>query len=197
MDYLDTLNFWRRIMNLKITGMAAGIVALVLSTTNQPAHADTVYDYNVSGSYSAGTDTLGSYGAGNLSGTLTFDATTDTVTSATIVASTVDTLNSVAGSGLAFGTGPDYLVNISDPNLGSPPLTLGLGIDDNAALLAGSSASIASFTGFTNGTGSFSGTLTISSAVPEPSTWAMIILGFAGLGFMAHRRKSKPTLMVA
>jgi hypothetical protein len=27
------------------------------------------------------------------------------------------------------------------------------------------------------------------SAVPEPSTWAMMILGFAGLGFMAYRRR--------
>jgi hypothetical protein len=33
------------------------------------------------------------------------------------------------------------------------------------------------------------------SAVPEPSTWAMMILGFAGIGFMAYRRKSKPVLM--
>jgi hypothetical protein len=30
---------------------------------------------------------------------------------------------------------------------------------------------------------------TLNGAVPEPSTWAMIILGFAGLSFMAHRRK--------
>jgi PEP-CTERM motif len=28
-------------------------------------------------------------------------------------------------------------------------------------------------------------------AVPEPSTWAMLILGFAGIGFMAYRRKNK------
>ena len=35
----------------------------------------------------------------------------------------------------------------------------------------------------------------INSAVPEPSTWAMMILGFAGVGFMAYRRKSKPALM--
>jgi hypothetical protein len=33
------------------------------------------------------------------------------------------------------------------------------------------------------------------AAVPEPSTWAMMILGFAGVGFMAYRRKSKPALM--
>jgi hypothetical protein len=32
-------------------------------------------------------------------------------------------------------------------------------------------------------------------AVPEPSTWAMMILGFAGVGFMAYRRKSKLALM--
>jgi outer membrane lipase/esterase len=35
------------------------------------------------------------------------------------------------------------------------------------------------------------------SGVPEPSTWAMMILGFAGVGFMAYRRKSKPALQAA
>jgi PEP-CTERM motif len=30
------------------------------------------------------------------------------------------------------------------------------------------------------------------SAVPEPSAWAMLLLGFAGIGFMAYRGKSKP-----
>jgi hypothetical protein len=34
-------------------------------------------------------------------------------------------------------------------------------------------------------------------AVPEPSTWAMLILGFAGIGFMAYRRKSKTALVPA
>ena len=34
----------------------------------------------------------------------------------------------------------------------------------------------------------------LAPAVPEPSTWAMLLLGFAGLGFMAYRRKPKPTL---
>jgi hypothetical protein len=28
------------------------------------------------------------------------------------------------------------------------------------------------------------------AAVPEPSTWAMMVLGFAGVGFMAYRRKN-------
>jgi PEP-CTERM motif len=38
---------------------------------------------------------------------------------------------------------------------------------------------------------------TLTAAVPEPSTWAMMLLGFAGLGLMAYRRKSKPALMAA
>jgi hypothetical protein len=38
---------------------------------------------------------------------------------------------------------------------------------------------------------------TAVASVPEPSTWAMMILGFAGVGFMAYRRKSKPALMAA
>jgi PEP-CTERM motif len=37
----------------------------------------------------------------------------------------------------------------------------------------------------------------VVSSVPEPSTWAMMLLGFAGVGFMAYRRKSKPALIAA
>jgi hypothetical protein len=37
----------------------------------------------------------------------------------------------------------------------------------------------------------------VTTPIPEPSTWAMMLLGFAGIGFMAYRRKSKPALMAA
>jgi hypothetical protein len=37
----------------------------------------------------------------------------------------------------------------------------------------------------------------LTGAIPEPSTWAMMILGFCGVGFMAYRRKSKPALTAA
>lgn len=36
-----------------------------------------------------------------------------------------------------------------------------------------------------------------TAAVPEASTWAMMILGFAGIGFMAYRRKSHSALIAA
>ena len=32
------------------------------------------------------------------------------------------------------------------------------------------------------------------SAVPEPATWAMMIMGFFGMGLMAYRRKAGPAL---
>jgi hypothetical protein len=40
-------------------------------------------------------------------------------------------------------------------------------------------------------------TATFASSVPEPSTWAMMLLGFAGVGFMTYRRKSKTALLAA
>jgi PEP-CTERM motif len=36
----------------------------------------------------------------------------------------------------------------------------------------------------------------INPGVPEPSTWAMMILGFFGVGFMAYRRKNQTSLRI-
>ena len=38
---------------------------------------------------------------------------------------------------------------------------------------------------------------TIVVSVPETSTWAMMILGFFGVGFLAYRRKSAPSFRIA
>lgn len=35
---------------------------------------------------------------------------------------------------------------------------------------------------------------TLSSAVPEPSTWAMMLLGFGGMGVALRRRRKLPTI---
>jgi PEP-CTERM motif len=35
------------------------------------------------------------------------------------------------------------------------------------------------------------------TATPEPATWAMMLLGFAGLGFAAYRRTRKPVSIAA
>jgi hypothetical protein len=33
------------------------------------------------------------------------------------------------------------------------------------------------------------------AAVPEPSTWAMMLIGFAGVGFMTYRRRNTATML--
>ncbi len=43
-------------------------------------------------------------------------------------------------------------------------------------------------------TGTLGGTVTITTAVPEPATWAMMILGFGAVGFVL-RRKRRPALI--
>lgn len=50
---------------------------------------------------------------------------------------------------------------------------------------------------FSQDGGAFGNDGTLTTAVPEPSTWAMMILGFCGLGFMAYRRKSGAALSIA
>jgi PEP-CTERM motif len=36
-----------------------------------------------------------------------------------------------------------------------------------------------------------------TSPVPEPSTWAMMLIGFAGLGYAGHRASRKSAALVA
>ena len=48
---------------------------------------------------------------------------------------------------------------------------------------------------YSTGTGSF-GAATVAP-VPEPSTWAMMILGFFGLAFMAYRRRNRSAFSAA
>jgi PEP-CTERM motif len=91
--------------------------------------------------------------------------------------------------GQSFGT------NISTFSLTAVQFSNGNLRDISFASTAGSGPS--TFTLDTSGGFSFylntaeisSGTMTAVAAVPEPSTWAMMILGFCGLGFMAFRRK--------
>ena len=51
--------------------------------------------------------------------------------------------------------------------------------------------------GLSGGDGAYAGTISFAqvAAIPEPATWMMMLLGFAGIGF-TMRRKDKSTLQV-
>jgi len=89
------------------------------------------------------------------------------------------TLNQVAaglgGSGIVFGlTAAEHtqLFNTINANLGNEIFTVG-----------------ATFANAQGGPETISA-VHLTGAVPEPSTWAMLILGFFGVGFMAYRRRN-------
>ncbi len=46
------------------------------------------------------------------------------------------------------------------------------------------------YTLIADGSGGFGFDFALGGAVPEPSTWAMMLVGFAGLGFMGSRRRA-------
>jgi hypothetical protein len=77
-------------------------------------------------------------------------------------------------------------------------VTANAGSNPNTVLFTGSGLE---FTYFLNANPQLdeTGTLVaqLAPAVPEPSTWAMMIFGFCGVGFMAYRRKSAPTFRLA
>jgi hypothetical protein len=53
------------------------------------------------------------------------------------------------------------------------------------------------YSGTIDGSAALGGPTTVdfTAAVPEPTTWAMMILGFAGVGFMAYRRRNENALL--
>jgi hypothetical protein len=57
----------------------------------------------------------------------------------------------------------------------------------------------AAFTGKLDGVESYNiqGGATVSGAAPEPSTWAMLLLGFAGLGYAGYRQAKTSAAVLA
>ena len=168
-------------------------LALLVPSMSGAAAANVIHTYSVDGSYGPGG--FHSVG-GTLSGSLTVDATAHLVTAANITASTIpNSFTLVVGN---FAQNPDkWIVTLDNVSVNT---TLRLQLDSATALFAGSTTAIDAPSGF-DGFGyfpgldgsPFTGALTIA-AVPETSTWAMLLIGFAGVGIAAYRRKSKPVL---
>ena len=174
----------------KLLPVLGALAAMSIS----PANA-TLYDFVLTGSQTAEfqieSSTPTSFTLGNPSfdlGQVHYDNVHGTYAGVTQTASVsfgegfVYAIN-ISGTGLTSGLAPGFF------QFGGPQLYTGLTSDPQFILGAHVLSSPFS---------SIRDTLTISevtSAVPEPSTWAMMILGFAGIGFMAYRRRQNGPML--
>jgi PEP-CTERM motif len=92
------------------------------------------------------------------------------------------------------------------PPAGPPVVTIGNGLVTSIDATGSFHPGDISFNGlhvayggffFRSGTTSSSGILTNVSAVPEPETYAMLLLGLVGIGFVARKRKADPLKRLA
>jgi PEP-CTERM motif len=186
-------------------------VALVTTSLvlGAPAQASVIdFTFTGFGTSASGTlDIVGGQAIGG-SGTISNPYSSDTLTLVTLSTPLVHDLGS-GNLSYRFGGGTDLIGDTTFPidsnglvfivnTPANPGLDLGFNIWSNGD---------GSYTGFLAGNSptqggpiiydQFSVDAAFTAAVPEPSTWAMMLLGFAGLGFMAYRRKDKPTLMAS
>jgi hypothetical protein len=160
-----------------------------MALPSSPASADVFFNYTGNGIYS---DV--SLGAENFSGSFTFDATTGQVTAASLTTSSLGNYSAILDQGPGEIA---YRLTLTNAFF-----TFSLDLDTQAFLVAGQTAQVDNqlssieINSTATAVGSnFDGTFT--TGVPEPSSWAMMLLGFAGIGFMAYRRNSKPKLSAA
>ena len=79
--------------------------------------------------------------------------------------------------------------------------TLGFFPDDTSLKLWPTQISageyVFSFTGHAGPSGTLTGNLTISQALPEPGTWAMMLLGFGAIGLTVRSRRRATSAQIA
>jgi hypothetical protein len=182
-------------------GVAIGLLACVLYTL--PAQA-ALFDFSFSGTDVSGSGQFVASGAGP-----TFNVTDVT---GTIVDTDLSPTSYVIQGGTSAYAGSDNLLffpaaitpSNSTPafvDFGGISFHTDAGIDFNF----GGNSQTGPFEyvlndsgrnpgGYAGVVGSTPILFSVVAGVPEPSTWAMMILGFAGIGFVGYRRSPKSTL---
>jgi PEP-CTERM motif-containing protein len=172
--------------------------ALLLGATALPSAPATaaIFDYSGSGTFF----NLVSEDVQSFSGSFTFDTGSGRITSPSFLAGELGSFTQVASNDT--NSSPQYEIVLFNATyqldlILDTKMTLAIGeptVVDNATF-----GKTSLLVDLLNGDGAgldINATFNVS-AVPEPSTWAMLILGFAGISFMAYRRKSTSALMAA
>jgi hypothetical protein len=194
------------------------ISGLFVTFAIQSAHASIVYQVNLgNGSASAvgtittdgttGVLTYANINAFDLTlkqGSNTMEIASTSPHTGDILAETNGQANSLTAtsSGLFFNFSlPSGIFYITDKVNDRPHSFLCL--QGSAGLCDGNSSSVSIAVNVQSGAGThFAETgnfefATVAPAVPETSTWAMMILGFAGVGFMTYRRRNQGAALAA
>jgi hypothetical protein len=178
---------------------------LTLTAFAAPAGAATMtFDWTLAGP-ATNLGGFGLPGSGSGTFTVTTGAKGDLITEMTgeIGGNAVSLLSpGTSGSdNLLFPIGTSFKGGVSVLDLDTSGIAVSTALGDFHIFGDGSPFSIGTVSGndiFETGPNGFGvGTLAVAAAVPEPSTWAMIILGFAGIGFMAYRRRQSGTELSA
>ena len=173
-----------RLRHISAAALAAGVITLAMT---MPMRADTIDTYTLS------PGTTFRFFDGNFetaTANLQVDATTHTLIGGTV---TLQGKGPEAGV-YTFGAQATGPFDGSATNGDTMVLASGLQNGLPEELITEVNIIGASFSfPFTD----LSLTSSVTTAVPEPSTWAMMILGFLGLGFMADRRKQRTAFKAA
>ncbi|MBN8987266.1 MAG: PEP-CTERM sorting domain-containing protein [Rhizobiales bacterium] len=179
--------------------LALTAACFVLAGISAPAQANILYTFgNFTGGATSGSLELNLpslAAASNLSGSIapylvalnfTENGQSFTITPANLAS------NSYINTGAAGSGGAGIIFTLTAlQNFSAPTLTL--------EIFTNSWQVHSGLNGPTIAQGSFSigAPVVIAAAVPEPSTWAMMILGFLGMALWAHRRRSRVSLPAA
>lgn len=189
-------------MNKRFTTIAllAGLVALpapAMATHTVSTSPQTTVDHIVANFGAGGGTVTGALATGELEFFTFFATAGDMLTIRT---------NAVSGG---FDTGLSLLFDSTGPILESDAISsLSLLAEDDDG--AGGFLSLINFTatqtgsfafalgGFNESSGNFSvslaGNTGVAGAVPEPGTWAMMLIGFGGMGVALRRRRKSATI---
>lgn len=103
----------------------------------------------------------------------------------------ITTFSNTVGTNIDFGSAPGSLTLNGVDLLQGSVGTSDFGNISNVALLTGGTYNVLKVSGFSAGDATYSGNIVFSAAaVPEPSSWALMILGIGFAGLALRRRKA-------
>jgi hypothetical protein len=170
----------------RLAALAIGSI-MMLGTSIAPVHASVVYNLFLTSSEPSGISGTGTLTLSQaVDPTNPFDNVTAFVTGLTF---------NIDKQSFTLGV-PNFALSSVDFSLGKLfDITASASIPNPTATIGLATNAIFAYSNGVDGHSS-SGTLTatLAPAVPELSTWAMMVLGFWGLGLLAYRRRNQLSL---